>query len=59
VLVLEGAKEAASEQAFWTQMSVPQHVEYYMAQGMKKNDAIKAAAHDRGVAKNEVYQQVL
>jgi 16S rRNA C1402 (ribose-2'-O) methylase RsmI len=28
-------------------------------QGMTKKDAIKAAARDRGVPKNEVYQQVL
>ena len=27
--------------------------------GMTKKDAIKAAARDRGVPKNEVYQQVL
>ena len=44
---------------FWEKMSIPEHVAYYMEQGMRKNDAIKAAAHDRGVAKNEVYQQVL
>jgi 16S rRNA C1402 (ribose-2'-O) methylase RsmI len=40
-------------------MTVAQHVGHYLAQGMRKNDAIKAAAHDRGVAKNEIYQQVL
>jgi 16S rRNA (cytidine1402-2'-O)-methyltransferase len=60
VLVIEGAqKKADAATAFWAEMSVPEHVAHYMAQGMKKNDAIKAAAHDRGVAKNEVYQQVL
>ena len=60
VLVIEGAQEKAdAATAFWAEMSVPEHVAYYIAQGMKKNDAIKAAAHDRGVAKNEVYQQVL
>ena len=60
VLVIEGASEKeCTEDAFWASMSVPEHVEHYMAQGMRKNDAIKAAAHDRGVPKNEVYQQVL
>ena len=60
VLVIEGSQNKAdAATAFWAEMSVPEHVAHYMAQGMKKNDAIKAAAHDRGVAKNEVYQQVI
>ena len=60
VLVVEGAGEgSAAEGAFWTDMTVPEHVACYMEQGMTKKDAIKAAAKDRGVPKNEVYQQVL
>ena len=58
VLVLEGAKEQAQD-AFWTTLSIPDHVRHYMEQGLRKNDAIKAAAHDRSLSKNEVYQQVL
>ena len=58
VLVLEGAKEQAQD-AFWTPLSIPDHVRHYMEQGLRKNDAIKAAAHDRSLSKNEVYQQVL
>lgn len=60
VLVVEGAGEgSAASKAFWTDMTVPDHVAHYVAQGMTKKDAIKAAARDRGVPKNEVYQQVL
>ena len=60
VLVVEGAGEgSATTEAFWTNMSIPDHVARYMEQGMTKKDAIKAAAKDRGVPKNEVYQQVL
>ncbi len=60
VLVVEGAKEGStSEGDFWQDMTVPDHVARYMEQGMTKKDAIKAAAKDRGVPKNEVYQQVL
>jgi 16S rRNA (cytidine1402-2'-O)-methyltransferase len=58
VLVIEGGAPAQAA-AFWQDMTVPEHVEYYMGQGMKKNDAIKAAARDRGVHKNEIYQQVI
>ena len=60
VLVVEGAVEGDSpDEAFRTAMSIPDHVAHYVEQGMTKKDAIKAAAKDRGVAKNEVYQQVL
>ena len=60
VLVVEGAQEGGStEEVFWANMTVPDHVAHYVAQGMTKKDAIKAAAKDRGVPKNEVYQQVI
>ncbi len=60
VLVVEGAKEGSTAEApFWEAMTVPEHVAHYMDAGMSKKDAIKAAARDRGVPKNEVYQQVL
>ncbi len=60
VLVVEGAKEGSTaESPFWEAMTIPEHVAHYIASGMSKKDAIKAAAKDRGVPKNEVYQQVL
>ena len=60
VLVVEGAREGSTaSETFWADMTVPDHVAYYVEKGMTKKDAIKAAAKDRGVPKNEVYQQVL
>ncbi len=60
VLVLEGAREGKTvKAAFWADMTVPEHVAHYIAEGLSKKDAIKAAAKDRGVPKNEVYQAVL
>ena len=41
------------------EMSVNEHIDYFMAQGMSKKDAIKAVAKARGVHKNEIYQQTL
>lgn len=59
VLVIEGADESAiKESAFWVNMSILEHVEYYVSQGMKKMDAIKAVAKDRDLPKNEVYKEV-
>ncbi len=60
VLVVEGAKEGSTDEApFWESLTVPEHVTHYINTGMPKKDAIKAAARDRGVPKNEVYRQVL
>lgn len=59
VLVIEGADESAvKSDAFWANMSLSEHVDYYVAQGMKKMDAIKSVAKDRDMPKNEVYKEV-
>ncbi len=57
VLVIEGA--APKNDDFWVSLSACEHVKFYMDGGMDKNSAIKAAAKDRGVPKNEIYQAVL
>ncbi len=58
VLVVEGAKDAVGE-CFWAELDERAHVEHYMSLGMQKNDAIKAAARDRGVHKSEVYKKMI
>lgn len=60
VLVIEGADEGSvKSDAFWVDMTVNQHTEYYVAQGMKKMDAIKAVAKDRGLPKSEIYKETI
>jgi len=59
VLVVEGNTESTNVNSFWVDMDIPTHVAHYMEGGMSKMDAIKQAAKDRGVPKNEVYQQML
>ncbi len=55
VLVVAGAKEKDGE-AFFENMTIEQHVEFYEKQGLKKMDAIKMCAKDRKMPKNEVYK---
>ena len=57
VLVVEGAPEGtvASEKIDLCSLSVEEHVGHYIESGMSQKDAIKAAAKDRGVPKNEIY----
>ena len=59
VLVIDGADQASDQSAFWTNMDIPAHVSFYTDQGFSKMDAIKQAAKDRGMPKNEVYKAVL
>ena len=50
---------AAGERARWEEMSVAEHMEYYMDGGMEKKEAMKQVARDRGVGKREIYQALL
>lgn len=59
VIVVEGALEAADEEEspFWSDMSIAEHVDKYISEGMSQKDAIKKAATDRNVPKREVYNE--
>ncbi len=46
------------EQARWEEMSVEEHMEHYLSQGIGKKDARKLVAKDRGVSKREIYNQL-
>lgn len=62
VLVIAGKPEEEIEQekrSRWEQMSTQEHVDFYVAQGMDKKEAMKAAAKDRGVSKRDIYNQLL
>ena len=58
VLVLEGGQRPQAE-AFWTDLSLEEHMTHYLALGMKKMDALKAVAKDRGLGKSELYDQLM
>ncbi len=58
VLVVEGAIETAiDEVGFWSELSVKEHVDKYIGDGMTQKDAIKAAAIDRNLPKRDVYSE--
>lgn len=58
VLIIEGRKDASTTDCFWSEMSIVEHVEFYISEGMSKMDAIKKCAKDRGVHKNIVYKEI-
>ena len=40
-------------------MSIEDHMNYYMNQGLQKKDAMKMVAKDRGVSKREIYSGLI
>ncbi|MBR1758204.1 MAG: 16S rRNA (cytidine(1402)-2'-O)-methyltransferase [Lachnospiraceae bacterium] len=62
VLVIAGKsrEEIRKEEiAEFETLSVAEHVQRYLDQGMDRKAAMKAAASDRGVSKREIYQALL
>ncbi len=58
VLVIEGANDTDEiEENDWDNLSVKEHVDKYIAEGMTSKDAIKKAAQDRGLPKRDVYNE--
>lgn len=58
VLVIEGRSRedaARKEREKWEEMSIEEHMQYYLSAGMEKKDAMKKVAKDRGVQKREIY----
>lgn len=62
VLVIEGRdrKEMkAEEQRKWEELSLEEHMDVYLGQGVPRKEAMKLVAKDRGVSKRDVYQGLL
>jgi len=62
VIVIEGLdvkKLEEEKKSSFEAMSVEEHVQMYVDQGLSKKDAIKQAAVDRGVPKRDVYNAVM
>ena len=61
VIVSEGLDRESivrEEQSRWQQMSVEEHMEYYMSRGIDKKEAMRLVAKDRGVSRRDIYSQV-
>ena len=62
VIVIEGKshQEMAQEaREKWEELSVEEHMEHYLSQGIDKKEAMKKVAKDRGVPKRVIYQALL
>ena len=61
VLVLEGKsqEEVEENKRRWMPLSVEEHLQIYLNQGMDKKEAMKRTAKDRGVSKRDIYQEMI
>ena len=62
VLVIEGRSLddiKAEESKNWEDMSIADHVQMYIDEGIDKKEAMKKVASDRGVSKRDIYQALL
>ena len=60
--MLEGRKRQEleeEERRRWEDMSLEEHMEFYLNQGIEKKEAMKKVGKDRGISKREVYQALL
>ena len=57
VLIVEGCTKTKSNESFFENMSIEEHVNFYINNGLSKMDAIKSCAKDRGVHKNIIYKE--
>ena len=62
VLVIAGRDKAEAieeQRKSWESMTVEEHVEYYIAQGNDKKEAMRLAAADRGVSRRDIYNAIM
>ncbi|MCD8181611.1 MAG: 16S rRNA (cytidine(1402)-2'-O)-methyltransferase [Firmicutes bacterium] len=58
VIIVEGAAEAdIPAENEWDGISIREHVEKYIAEGLSSKDAVKKAAADRNLPKRDVYNE--
>ena len=58
VLIVEGSNKKAKNECFFENMTIEEHVNFYISNGLSKMDAIKSCAKDRGVHKNIIYKEI-
>ncbi len=62
VLIIEGANQDQlknENHKVWEQISIVEHLQMYIDQGLDKKEAMKKVAIDRGISKREVYSATL
>ena len=59
ILIIEGKNKEENHENELNKMSLEEHYNYYLNQGLEKKEIIKKIAKDRNVNKNEIYMKFL
>lgn len=62
VIVIEGrsiGEMVEEQQKSWEEMTIEDHMEVYLSQGIDRKEAMRLVAKDRGITKRDVYQCVM
>ena len=62
IIIIRGLSQVDIEEeskAKWRKLSVPEHIELYMSQGLNKKEALKQVAKDRGISKRDLYEYTI
>ena len=59
IIIEKNNKTQANNTDFLNNLSLKEHFNFYIEQGLTKNDAIKRIAKDRNVNKNEIYKKFI
>ncbi|MDD3254008.1 MAG: 16S rRNA (cytidine(1402)-2'-O)-methyltransferase [Lachnospiraceae bacterium] len=62
VIAIEGRsihEMRQEQQRSWDEMSIEEHMDVYLTQGVERKEAMKLVAKDRGISKRDVYQELL
>lgn len=62
VIVIQGLQRAEilkEQQAKWDKLSIEEHMELYLSEGIDRKEAMKKVAKDRGISKRDVYQKIM
>lgn len=59
VLIVEGCNILNNDIEDWQNISIEEHLAYYLKDGLSKKDAVKLISKDRGIPKKEVYQYIM
>lgn len=59
VIIIDGCseEEIKTEEEWWSELSVIEHVDRYIEKGINSKDAIKQTALDRNVSKRDIYNE--
>ena len=58
VILVEGAKQTQLESKL-NDLSIEEHYNYYLQQGLNEKDAMKQVAKDRKTSKSNIYNYLL